>query len=408
MSAKERSDAAKRAWDTIRRNRATQLLNSKEVLESLKLVQASRIHDGYVKGLERHVGSIRAGWDKLYHDIASKISGIRVNSVVLDAAATKRFLEARTGGERPSGERRSVCTIWSDHHFGANVDPEEMGNGNRYDWEIAARRLGMICEETATYKESRRKYHDELVIFLLGDSIGGIIHNQEGPSYDLMINQIIGATEYYIQAINYLKARGLYPKVRVYCQPGNHGRVQHKADKSRALVNKYDSLENIVFYNLALAFRGDPRVEIHVPKAPFCDVEVQGHRVYGTHGDTVFTTGNVGHAINTKAIEQKVANINAMERDKGKKPFSLFLAAHGHRSATTSTSNGVHVVINGCLIGLDSYGQGLGIPDTRPSQHLWEMTPKFAFGDNRFLEVQSADGEKDFEKIIRPYKGAIE
>lgn len=400
--------AGLKAWETRKRNNVTELLNDKNFMSTLKAVQSMRLHKNYVKGLERYVGSTEAYKEKLYLEIAGKISGIKVNNVILNASATRKFLEDRSIKEQKAESRRSVCTIWSDHHFGSKVDQLEMAGSNQYNWEIAARRLGMICEETATYKESRRKYHDELVIFLLGDNIGGVIHNQEGPNYDLMINQIIGATQYYIQAISYLKNRGLYPKIRVFCQPGNHGRVQHKTDRGRALVQKYDSLENIIYYNLALAFKDDERVEITVPKAPFCDVNVQGHRVFGTHGDTVFMTGNVGHTINNRAIEQRVANINAAERERDKQPYSLFLAGHVHHPAITTTSTGVKIVINGCLNGNEPFGLSIGIAATVPSQHLWETTPEYVFGDNRFLEVRKADENKSLEKIIQPYRGEIQ
>jgi uncharacterized protein YcfJ len=400
--------AGLKAWETRKKNNVTELLNDKGFMETLKTVQSMRLHKNYVKGLERYVGSTESYKEKLYLDIASKISGIRADNIILNAHATKEYLTGRANKEQASEARRSVCTLWSDHHFGTNVNSTEMSGTNEYNWTVAARRLGMVCEETATYKESRRKYHDELVIFLIGDLIGGVIHNQEGNNYDLMINQIIGATQYYIQAIKYLKVRGLYPKIRVYCQPGNHGRVQHKADRGRAMVQKYDSLENIIFYNLALAFKDDKQVEINVPKAPFCDVDVQGHRVFATHGDTVFLTGNVGNTINTRAIEQKVSHINAAERDRGNKPYALFLAGHVHHAAVLTTSTGVKIVINSCLIGNEPYGLSLGFHSTVPSQHLFETTSKYVFGDNRFLEVRTADNNKDFEDIIRPYNGDIQ
>jgi hypothetical protein len=402
------AEAGRKSWETRRKREAMAIMNSKTFLEDLKEVQANRLHKTYVRKLERHIGNTESYKEKLYTDIAERISTIKVINTNLNATETRKYLESRTGIEQKSDVRRSVCTIWSDHHLGTNVDYSEMAGSNMYNWEIAARRLGMICEETATYKQGRRKYHDELVIFLLGDIIGGIIHNQEGTNYDLMINQIIGATQYYIQAISYLKARGLYPKIRVFCQPGNHGRTQHKQDKGRAFVNKYDSLENIIYYNLCIAFKSDPQIDIIIPKAPFCDVDVQGHRIFGTHGDTLFLTGNVGATINNRAIEQRVATINEVERLRKKKAYSLFLAAHVHHPAITTTSSGVKIVVNGCLIGNDTYGQGLGIAATVPSQHIWETTPDYVFGDNRFLEVKSADTEKEFEKIIFPYKGEIE
>jgi predicted phosphodiesterase len=246
-----------------------------------------------------------------------------------------------------------------------------------------------------------RHLHQEIVLLLGGDLIGGIIHNQEGNDYDVITHQVNGALSYFIQAFNHLKA--FYPKVRVVCQPGNHGRMMHKASKDRAMSQKYDSYENIIFYALAKKFENDAKVEIVVPKTPYADVMVQGHRLFMSHGDTVFVTGNPGKSINTESIDKQVLRTNADQVKNGGKPFEVFVFGHVHQAAHFQVSSGAHIIINGSMIGTDSFAQAVGIMTNNPVQVMWEMNSKFAVGDSRWLFVSAADKDARYEKIIKPY-----
>ncbi len=372
----------------------------------LQTIQSNKRHISYVNKLERIVGDREAFQTKLIKNIGNVIKKTRIEAHPLDPKTTKEYLKSlkipSSKSKTPYDvERRSVCTIWSDQHFGTNVDKEEMGGLNEYNWKIGARRLGLLCEQIATYKIEKRHLHDELVIYLIGDNIAGVIHDQEGPGNDLMSYQLNGTFSYYVQALNYLKE--FFPKIRVECQPGNHGRFMHKMSKNRVRQNKFDSFENSIFYGLSMVFGRDPKVQVNVPKSPFLDVTVQGHRTFATHGDTVFETGNVGKSINISKLEHQVNSVNAEERDKGKKQYELFCTGHVHHPLFTHVSSGIKVIVNGCLIGTDPFAKSIGIHASLPVQVLWETTPKYVQGDSRNIYVNSADDQKRYEKIIRPY-----
>jgi hypothetical protein len=371
--------------------------------KELKTIQSQKNHSAYTRKLEQIVGNREAFLDKVVTSVGGIIKDLNVNVTQLNSKVTKNYLDLlfkkEMGDEKK--ESRSICTIWSDQHFGTNVDGNELGGKNEFNWLIGSRRLGMLCEQTATYKIEKRHLHSELVIFLIGDNIGGVIHNQEGPDYDLLIHQVCGTTAYYTQALNYLKQ--FFPKIRVICQPGNHGRVQHKTSKDRALSQKYDSFENIIFYSLSQIFASDPKVIFSVTKAPFSDTEVQNHRIYATHGDTVFSVGNVGDIVPIKKIEQQINRINAEELNHGKKPYEMVCTGHVHHPLITQVNSGVKVAINGCLIGSDSFALSIGIQSSHPVQILWETTKKFVQGDSRFIYVAKANDDAKYNKIITPY-----
>ncbi len=369
--------------------------------KSLKDIELNRQRKSYLNKMEKKFGTWDAFAEQLTDSLVKRLETMRVEPVILNEKATKEYIKSIAKPNLHDTTPRSVVIALTDLHFGTNVDPAELGGKNEFNWNIGARRFGFIMEQLQTYKTELRHLHEEVVLLLGGDLIGGIIHNQEGPDYDLITFQVNGAYSYFIQAFEHLKA--YYPKVRVVCQPGNHGRMMHKQSKDRALSQKYDSFENIIFYALSQYFKNDPKVEIIVPKTPYAEVTVQGHRIFMTHGDGVFITGNPGKSINTDNIDKQVQRVNAEESNKGRKPFEVFVFGHVHQAAHFQVSSGAHIIINGSMIGTDSFAQGVGITSNNPVQVMWEMNSKFAVGDSRWLFVSAGDKEKRYETLIKPY-----
>lgn len=364
-------------------------------------IQEHKNHLAYVRKLEKIVGNMESFKNRLVKELSDVVASGKFEVQELSEDATRKFLKELTK-DKPDGEVRSVVTLWSDQHYGTNVHLEDLGGKNSFGWKQGARRLAKLVEQVATYKVEKRAHHEELVILLDGDNIGGILHNQEGPDFDLMVFQINGTTAYYKQAISFLSK--LFPKVRVVCQPGNHSRVGHKSSNDRAFQQKYDSFENVIFYALSACFAGNPKVSFEVSRAPFSDVKIQGHRVYVTHGDTVFNLGNVSNNIRVATIEQQVNRINAEELRLGKPAYELFCMGHVHHPLVTELPSGARIAVNGCLIGTDSYALGIGIHSSNPTQLIWESTRKYVQGDVRIVNVADADNLSRYDSIIQPYK----
>jgi hypothetical protein len=369
--------------------------------KELKEIQLLKERKAYVSKLEKKFGTWEMFSEQLTESLVKTLGKIKVEPKILDEKATKEYIKGVATKELHDTTPRSICVALTDLHFGTHVDKEELGGKNEFNWEIAARRFGFIIDQLVTYKIEQRSLHEEVVFLLGGDLIGGVIHNQEGPDYDLITHQVNGALDYFIQGFEYVAK--VFPKIRVICQPGNHGRMMHKMSKDRALSQKYDSYENMVFHSLSKVFVKNPKVEIVVPKTPYAELRVQGHRIYMTHGDGVFATGNPGKSINTERIEIQAHRVNEEERNHHRKPFSLFVFGHVHQAAHFQTNSGIQIIINGSMIGTDSYAQGVGIMSNNPVQVMWETNSKFVVGDSRWLFVTEADKEKKYEKIIKPF-----
>ena len=367
--------------------------------KDLKTTYENKKEVAYINKLEKRVGELESYYDTFEKKISEKLSDIKIEQKVLDKKTTQDYFKKLHPSD--SSDKRSIVTLWTDQHFGASVNKKELAGKNEFNWTIGSRRLAMLCEQVATYKIEKRKSHEELVILLLGDNISGIIHDQEGPDLDMISHQVFGATEYYAQALEYLKQ--FFLKIRVVCQAGNHGRMMHKSSKDRALHYKMDSYEHMVFNALAHRFIRDTQITLEVSEAPQSATTIQGHRVFGTHGDTVLTVGNVGSTINLRSIEQQILRINEEERKQNREPFKLFCTGHVHHPLITQVGSGAIVTVNGCLIGTDAYAHGVGIHSSRPVQLIWETTKKFVQGDVRHIYVDAADSEEKYSQIITPY-----
>ena len=324
--------------------------------------------------------------ESLLHDILSK-------------TMSKMKLHKKVNIKSRKKTKRTLIGHLSDMHYGCNIDPAEVGGVNKFNWEIAARRTAMFMEQLATYKPEHREDTD-LVLLLNGDILAGVIHNQEW-FVDLMTTQFAGALHILTQAITFAAQR--FQRVRVYTQPGNHGRMQHKADKGRANTHKWDNFETMLFIALKTVLRDYKNVEVIIEESPYTVFDVQGHKVCITHGDTVFSPGNPGNSIKMKDLKNQVNSLNASL--SGSDKVSMVFLGHVHTPTIQKLDNETYIIINGCLSGIDPFAQSIGIFKSHATQQIIEVTPQHPVGDMRFVQVDLGDDRKDLEKIIEPFKG---
>lgn len=297
---------------------------------------------------------------------------------------------------------RTIVAHLSDTHYGANIDQKEMGGLNSFNWEVAARRTALFAEQIAQYKPQYRE-DTELVLCINGDIIAGVIHDQEW-FVDLLAVQFSGTLNILVQMVGYLAQN--FKSVRVECATGNHGRGMHKGNKGRSMTHKWDSYESMVYVALREATRAYKNVSVNTPITPYNIFDVQGHKFFLTHGDTVFNLGNPGKAVNVGGINEQINKLNASQLSEGQS-FSGVICGHVHTPLTMFTDSGCALIVNGCLSGLDPFAQAIGIFSSNPTQQLFEVTDPYAVGDIRFIQLSSADARKELDLIIAPFKGAL-
>lgn len=297
---------------------------------------------------------------------------------------------------------RTLVAHLSDTHYGCNIDKQEVGGVNSFNWQTAARRTALFADQIASYKPQYRKDTDLVVVFN-GDMIAGVIHDQEWV-VDLLATQFSGGLDILTQFVSFLANE--FKNVRVHCNTGNHGRAMHKSSKSRATSSKWDSYETMMYVAVKNVLESNfKNVEVNIPIAPFDMLDVQGHKLFSTHGDTVINVGNPGSSLNINSISNQINKINASVAKTVKDEAKIVMVGHVHTPMVQLMDNGVYLVINGCLSGLDPFANSIGIFESHPTQQLFEVTKEHAVGDFRMIQVKEADEDKSLDKIIKPFEG---
>lgn len=301
--------------------------------------------------------------------------------------------------QKKTKTNRSLVLHISDTHFGCNIEKDEMGGLNEFNWEVAARRMAFLVLQATTYKPQHQQ-STELVVCLNGDIMAGIIHDQEW-GVDLLAKQFGGTFSILSQALSFLASK--FKSVKVECTTGNHSRMMHKANKSRASSKKFDSFESILYSGLRDIVCGKhSNISFNIPTTPYSIFEVQGHKFLQTHGDTVINVGNPGNNLNMKSINDQINKANS-HLIPGEQNFAALLVGHVHVPTIQLTDSGTMLLINGTLSGLDPFAQSLGIFSNHPTQTIFEVVPDHAVGDIRIIRLKQADSDKSLDKIIKPF-----
>jgi predicted phosphodiesterase len=278
----------------------------------------------------------------------------------------------------------------SDTHFGSIIDAAEVP-GNRYNWRVAARRMGLLTHEAATFK-CHRDGPRKLRILLGGDLIEGEIHGR-GPHIDYLAEQIDGCRQLLTSMIDYL--RTFYHSIEVLCVPGNHDRHAHRM--GRGLEHKYDSAITPTYSALAAIFRDCADVRFTIPKTPYALWKSPGgHTCVLTHGDTVV---NLGVPSKNFKIDATSALVSKLGKSRGER-IDLVCVGHYHTPLVAQLEDGCAVVVNGCASGTGPYAQSLGIHGSAPAQMLWESVPGHPLGDARIVRLGAADSDAGWEDIV--------
>lgn len=285
--------------------------------------------------------------------------------------------------------KRYLNVLLSDLHFGADLDPAE--SPLAFGTVEERRRMAAITREVVDYKPHYRN-ETELVVHLAGDIIQGKLHDvlSAAPMAEQSTRAI------YLLGSFLRTVSANFPKVHVYCTPGNHGRIKDR-HSDRAVNQKWDSFENIIYESLRIMFSKAKNVRFTIPKTPFYEYELFGMRGFVTHGDTVLNPGYPGKAVNVARLESQILQLIAA---RGK--YDLVAVGHVHVPSVIHLPSTV-LITNGCLIPPDPFAVSIGIHKTATVQQLWETVPGYMFGDHRMLNVTSAtDKDASLDRIIPP------
>lgn len=335
------------------------------------------------KALRRQLSSLQTKHDLL----KSRQSFLTEDITEIFGKVNFRLTPYKTRAKKQA--KRYVNIMLSDLHYGADLNPEE--DPIAYGTTEERRRTAFLAREVIEFKPHYRD-NTELVVHLAGDLIQGKLHDLASAAP--MAEQVTRA----IYLLSSFLRRGVehYPNVTVYCTPGNHGRIKDR-HVDRAVQQKWDSFENIIYEALRIAFKGVPNIKFHIPKTPFYEYSLLGMKGFITHGDTVLNPGYPGRAINVARLESQVLKLKEARGD-----YKLVGVGHVHVPSVTHLPSTV-LLTNGCLIPPDSFSQSIGTHSSACVQQMWETVDGYMFGDHRMLNVTThTDNDKSLDAVIGP------
>lgn len=193
---------------------------------------------------------------------------------------------------------------------------------------------------------------DELVICMLGDMVDGTgiypsqAHHQEDSS---VLEQIRWFEEVLWRTVSTMGSA--FPKVRVECIPGNHGRVSKFADES-------DNWDLVAYQGLQARARANPDDNIDVRYGGkqglwMRQVPVRKHKFLLNHGHTVRSFQNIPwYGLFTR--------IGRWSTTKEYGGFDAFACGHYH-TCGYHRLNEIQIFMNGTAVTSDAWAtEGLG------------------------------------------------
>jgi hypothetical protein len=288
--------------------------------------------------------------------------------------------------------KRSVVVCLSDLHLGADLS--ELDNPTPFRAVQEARRLEHVIRQAIEFKPQYRA-HSECVLLINGDIIEGNLGHDLRDGSPLTEQKVIFWKHF--QAIIGVLAQ-TFPSVRVFCQPGNHGRDKLR-HPGRATSSKWDGHEWQMYFALSQMASGLPNVKFDIPFRAVSFLDLHGSSVLMTHGDTELPLKHPdrGARDNAAAIDRA-----SMTRVFGQE-FSA--AVFGHFHTPRYHPGNIKVIWNGALVPPNGHARTSGYIGEPCGQWIWEAVEGYPVGDLRFVQVdESTDRDERLGTIIKPFR----
>jgi hypothetical protein len=247
---------------------------------------------------------------------------------------------------RSKGTQCTAVAVASDWHVEERVDPLSVDNTNAYNMAVAKQRAeAFFCNTLKLVgKEQQDARIDTLVLALLGDFISSNIHDELMETCEVSpVEAAMYAQNLLASGIEYLLAKSKLQLI-VPCCVGNHSRITHKV---HVATEQGNSLEWMIYNNLARYFAGNKRVTFVLSKSYFTWVNVYGYDLRFHHGHAMRYNGGVGGL--TVPVLRAIARY-----DLDRKAY-LDIFGHFHHPL-----DGGKFICNGSLIGDTPYGKRIG------------------------------------------------
>lgn len=263
-----------------------------------------------------------------------------------------------------SSSEATAFALLSDWHIEQEVDPNKIAYPNKYNLEVARQRAEECFVGIVKLCKNAQQHYDvdHLVLALMGDFITGNIHLSELPILKLGVAEAcFFVEELLIRGIQYI-LDNTNVRITCPCVVGNHSRITEKVWLSSEEDN---SVETIIYYHIKKHFENNRRFELIMPSGPERFIDVYGLTFVICHGHHGFKYGGGVNGLSVpirRTILTKYSN----------RQVYLVCLAHLH----TYTQDRKFVV-NGSLIGYDTYANSKGLEFDVPKQTFFLVEKRF-------------------------------
>ena len=247
------------------------------------------VEDRKIEAHKREDASMKA----LYKEALKQLDMSEQKLAVYERTRNIDFYTIKTS---PSGAGHSATAVIlaSDWHWAEKVTLDATNGLNEFNPTIRIKRAEAFFSNAARLvKGCQRDIRiKEVILALLGDFISGQLHPELSESnYDLLMEELISVQKVLASGIRYL-LQETNCNLIIPCHSGNHGRVTKKVQGSTEHGN---SLEYMMYHNLAVLFENEPRVKFIIPKSYLSYILVGGGFTLRLHhGHSVRTQGGIG------------------------------------------------------------------------------------------------------------------
>lgn len=298
-------------------------------------------------------------------DLARQLAeGSEFNEIIKAALSTPMPRPRIAPRERKSGLREGTpLVLASDWHVEQEVKPEAVAHRNRYNLDISTRRMERFFE---AFRWAVRQQRDtfkirDAILWLGGDFIQNFLHEDDVENNLLPpLKAVLFLQAEMIKGLLYLLEDPEIEQFIIPMNDGNHGRT---TKKMRSSTRTEHSLEVFLYAQLKLRFANEPRLKFIMPTSQFTFLDdVYGRTIRFLHGDVFKFAGGVGGIT--------IPMFKALAQWEKVKRADLTCMGHWHQRICLPD-----VMVNGSLIGYDSYAMGGGFPFQHPVQSLRMLDP---------------------------------
>lgn len=313
--------------------------------------------------LRQELSSLRLRYNEVLHTVEQQERELHA------VGELRRGLSVHTiEPSAPSrGNEATVVVLASDWHYAGSVDSAVVGGLNEFNLTIAHARITKFFQKALSLTEllAAGVPVETMVLALLGDFITNHIHEEFMETNKLTPTlELVAVQNEIVSGIQFLLDQSALTLV-IPCHSGNHARTTKTTHFG---AENGHSLEYLMYLFLQDHFRHEKRVTFIVPEGPHSYIELYPGQPGATtirfqHGHMVKYGGGVGGL--TIPLLKATAQWN-----KGRHA-DLDVLGHFHQMF-----DGGSFIVNGSLIGYDSFALSIKASFEKPKQALFLVDRK--------------------------------